>query len=88
MRANRPQSIFDKQAADMPSHFFHASNSLSLKILPATPLDPRFWQDRLLLGRLNSNESRILENSEEKNLRDIFGPVLAQRRFAPSVVYL
>ena len=66
VRADFLQPIADKRAAAKLCRSFSASNSLSLKILPLTPLDPRFGQIKTLPGQRNPNKSKVLQISKEK----------------------
>ena len=85
VRAIFVQLLSDKRAAAKLCRSFSASNSLSLKILPLTPLDPRFWQGSLMAGPRNPNKSKILPISQEKKLRDALRSLVpVQRPSAPS----
>jgi hypothetical protein len=53
-------------AQRMLRHRSDAPNSLFWKILPATPLDPRFWQTTPASDPYNSNESKILQIAPKK----------------------
>ena len=68
MRDFLSHSAFTNRAAHrMLRHRSHAPNSLFWKILPVTPLDPRFWQATPASGQRNSNESKILQIPRKKN---------------------
>jgi hypothetical protein len=68
------QLISDKRAAAKLCRSFSASNSLSFKILPLTPLDPRFWQIKPILGLRNPNKSKILQIQKKKTWEIQFAP--------------
>jgi hypothetical protein len=66
VRANSSQLIFGKRANTMLCRLSKAANSLSLNILPLTPLDPRFWQTRAIPALRNRNEFKILQIQDKK----------------------
>jgi hypothetical protein len=73
--ADSLQLISDERAAAKLCRSFSASNSLSSKILPLTPLDPRFWQIRPIPGQRNPNKSKILQIQKKKNREIQFAPL-------------
>jgi hypothetical protein len=74
VRADFLQLIADKRASAKLCCSFSASNSLSLKIWPLTPLDPGFWQIKLIPGQRNPNKSKILQIQEKKSCEIQFAP--------------
>ena len=74
VRTNSIQRISDQRAAAILCRPSNAANSLSLKILPLTPLDSRFWRINPMLGLRKSNESKMLPITTEKKLRAYFAP--------------
>ena len=72
VRADFLQLTFDKRAAARLGASLSTSNSLSLNILPITPLDPGFWQTKPIPGQRNPNESSILQIRKKKIARTQF----------------
>ena len=81
------QMSSDKRPAAQLCRSSDAANSLFLKILPLTHLDPRFCQIKPIPGQRNPNESKTLPIRKKKTARPLV-PGFPPRPRRPSVVYL